>query len=57
MSHATEKYIKENRDPEVTLPGCSQAINKKTLVTDMSETMLNKINLIPSTIIKCSLTN
>lgn len=57
MSHTTEKDIKENRDPEATLPGCSQAINKKTLVTDTSRTTLNKINSIPNTIIKFSSTN
>ncbi|KAL2741657.1 hypothetical protein V1477_009286 [Vespula maculifrons] len=49
-----EEYTKKNREPESTSPGCSQAINKKTLVTDTPDTMLNKNNPIPNFLIQKS---
>ncbi|KAL2732098.1 hypothetical protein V1478_004357 [Vespula squamosa] len=39
----------ENRESELVSPYCSQAINKRTLVREMSETLLNKINSIRKT--------
>ncbi|KAL2723520.1 hypothetical protein V1477_019371 [Vespula maculifrons] len=46
---SAEKNTKKNEEVEFVSSNCSQAINKNTSVTDMSDTMLNNINLIPST--------
>ncbi|KAL2739652.1 hypothetical protein V1477_011041 [Vespula maculifrons] len=47
MTRVTEEDRKDNKEPEPASPGCcSQAINNKTVATDASDTMLNKINSI-----------
>ncbi|KAL2735757.1 hypothetical protein V1478_002441 [Vespula squamosa] len=47
---SAEKDTKENKQAEFVSPSCSQAINKKTSVRNMPDTMLNEINPIPSTL-------
>lgn len=58
MPHVIKEDTKENKEPLVSiLSACAQTINKKTLMADMPDTMLYKINPIPSTPSKVSSTN